>query len=493
MPSLSHALGLTGTPPALDWEGIGVKLGTMRSRSVILGGLLLALSGAGGSSASASEGTPATRALSQIPQPMSLSECLNIAISQNGAILKSKSDLEASYGIIVQTRAIVIPKVRAGSSYQVTDEASTERFPIPAAIAGGFAYPDQKWSANVQLIQSIYEGGRMRSALRTARLTKDQALLSHQAVVADSLLDVRVAFDDILLAKQQIVVQEASVGLLKSELEDAIRRFDAGTVPRFNALRAEVELAGAKPRLIRAQNSFRIAKSKLATLMGCDISKAVGEDIPIELAGSLEAEAEPFSLELPVAIAQARERRPEIGALGKTVGLRDEAILQARAGYKPSVQLVGGYGSRSSTFSTDLSRDISGWSAGAQMSWDIFDGLLTKGKVDEAKARLQKARVDLDDTERRIELEVRTAYSYFVEAREVLESQKKVGEQADEALRLARARSEAGTGTQLDVLNAQTALTEARTTQIQALHDFAVARARLERAIGQNITQQPKP
>ena len=72
----------------------------------------------------------------------------------------------------------------------------------------------------------------------------------------------------------------------------------------------------------------------------------------------------------------------------------------------------------------------------------------------------------------------------IAKADEVLKSQEKVVEQAEEALRLARARSEAGSGTQLDVLGAQTSLTEARTTQIQALHDYAVARARLERAVG---------
>ena len=94
------------------------------------------------------------------------------------------------------------------------------------------------------------------------------------------------------------------------------------------------------------------------------------------------------------------------------------------------------------------------------------------------------AMLELDDTARRIELEVRTAFSNFIESRELLESQKKVVEQAEEALRLATVRSQAGTGTQLDVLGAQTALTEARTTQIQALHDYAVARARLERAVG---------
>ena len=115
--------------------------------------------------------------------------------------------------------------------------------------------------------------------------------------------------------------------------------------------------------------------------------------------------------------------------------------------------------------------------------------MLTRGKVMQAKALHQKSKTDIEDRSRQIELDVRTAYSTFLEAREVLDSQQKVQEEADEALRLARARADAGTGTQLDVLDAENSLTQARTTQIQALHDYAVARARLERAIGLNMIQ----
>jgi outer membrane protein TolC len=107
--------------------------------------------------------------------------------------------------------------------------------------------------------------------------------------------------------------------------------------------------------------------------------------------------------------------------------------------------------------------------------------------VAEAAALHRKSQEELADIGRRIELDVRTAFSNLIEAKEVLESQKKVQEQAEEALRLANARSEAGTGTQLDVLNAQTALTIARSTQIEALHDYSVARAKLDRAMGTTL------
>ena len=153
------------------------------------------------------------------------------------------------------------------------------------------------------------------------------------------------------------------------------------------------------------------------------------------------------------------------------------------------MQLFAGYNWFNAQFTppVDLNHDINGWNAGAQMNWAIFDGLLTHGKVMQAKALYEKSKTDLADQSRQIELAVRTAYSDFIEARETLESQSKVQEQADEALREANARADAGTGTQLDVLDAETSLTQARTTQITAQHDYAAARARLERAIGADL------
>lgn len=431
-------------------------------------------------------GTETATATATERKPLSLADCIATALERNRVILKGKSDLEASYGVEVQTRAILIPRIRAAGSYQVTDEAAIDRFPITFPSTNGQSITvnpgDQQWSANVRVVQSVYEGGRMKSARRTARLTREQALAEYRRVIADTLLEVRVAYFDILLAEEQIGVQVASVELLERELEDTRRRFDAGTVPRFNVLRAEVELANAQPRLIRARNNSRIAKNNLSNLLGDDVPRDVREDIPLRLSGKLDAEA--YEVDLPSALGRALEKRPELEALRQAERLRAEDIRVARAGYLPSAQVFAGYGSRNSQFSTDLSRDVSGWNLGAQFNWDIFDGFLTDGRVRQARSLHEKARLEVDDATRRIELEVRTAWSNFIEAREVLDSQKKVVEEAEEALRLANARAEAGTGTQLDVLSAQTALTEARSTQVQALHDYDVARARFDRAIG---------
>jgi outer membrane protein TolC len=245
--------------------------------------------------------------------------------------------------------------------------------------------------------------------------------------------------------------------------------------------------------LIQARNNYRISKNNLSNLLGYNLPRDIWEDIPLNLTDTLDAT--PYQVDLPTAIQQALGRRTELVALRQTAELQRLGIVNARAGYKPTVQVFAGYNWYNAQFTppVEITHDINGWNAGAQMSWDIFDGMLTRGKVIQARALYDKSKTDLADRARQIELEVRTAYSSFIMAREVLDSQLKVQEEAAEALREASARADAGTGTQLDVLDAQTSLTQARTTEVQALHDYDAARARLERAIGEEMIQKPAP
>jgi outer membrane protein len=419
-------------------------------------------------------------------QPLARADAIEIALRQNNAILKGQADLRASYGIQIQLRAIALPQLTAGGGYNYENPSLIENFPFPSGFSNfTLQFPNQNWNADVKVQQSIYAGGRLTSAFRSAKLTREQALLHYQATLADTLLSVRIAYDDVLVAEQQMAVHEASVQLLTHELEDVQKRFDAGTVPQFDVLRAQVELANERPRLIQARNDYRVGKDNLLNLLAVRLPKTILEDAPLRLSGTLEAR--PYEIDLPTALARALERRPELAALRKAQALRHEDLVNAKSGYKPNAQIYGGYQWQSPPYENNLSADLSGWIAGAQLNWSLFDGQLTRGKIMEAKARYEQAQLDVDESGRQIELEVRTAYSNFIEERELLDSQKMVQEQAQEALRLAEARHSAGTGTQLDVLSAQTALTQARTTQVQALHDFAIARARLQRALGEDM------
>ena len=443
--------------------------------------LLTLILGFAGATLAAADTADTNSTPAWLTRPLSLADALNTALTQNATILKAQNDLEASHGLVVQTRAVALPQVTASGQYKYTDPSAIEGF-FP-----GSTQPNENWNAGIQIVQAVYEGGKLRAAIQAASATKQQAFAQFQTSVANTLLAVRLAYYDTLLAGQQIIVHEASVNLLQKELEDQQHRLDAGTVPKFNVLRAEVAVANERPNLIRARNDYRIAKNNLANLLGYNLPRDIWENIPLNLTDALEAA--PYDLNLSDAIQLALTRRTELTALRKQVELQQLNIINAKAGYKPTVSVFAGYNWFNAQFTApvELDHDIHGWNAGAQMSWNIFDGLLTHGKVIQADAQFAHAKNDLTDQSRQIELAVRTAYSDFLEAKDVLDSQIKVREEADEALREAKARADAGTGTQLDVLDAETSLTQARTTQIQALHDYTAARARLERAIGADL------
>ncbi len=417
--------------------------------------------------------------------PLTRDQCLDLALTWNASLLKGRQDIQESHGIALQQGSVRLPRLGATGAYNRIDEGKIEKVAFAPGTAPVSFANDENWNATITASQPIFAGGKLRSAARSSKLTKEAALANYQTLVASTLLDVRVAYDDVLLATEQIAVQEASIKLLEQELADTRRRYDAGTVPRFNVLRAEVELANSKPRLIRVRNALRIGRNNLAVLLGFNVPRNANQDIPLETSDKLAAV--PSDIGLQDALAKAIAQRPELVALRTAEKLRGEEVLQAQADYYPQLSAIAGYGWQARNFNRDLSSPLDGWNVGAQLSWNFWDAGLTKGKVDAAKARRTKAHIDIDDIARRIELEVRTAHSNLNEAREVLDSQSKVIEQAEEALRLSVARSDAGSGTQLDVLSAQTALTEARNTYSVALRDFSVARARLDRAMGEGV------
>ncbi len=424
-----------------------------------------------------------------LPQNLTLQDCLDLALKQNPSILKAQQEIRRARGVIVEARAPGVPQITASGSGEMIDKKAIDAFKFittngASATSTVFGNQQQPWSAQVQASQLLYQGGRVRSGVRAAELSSQIAGLDFQRIVADTILNVRTQFYQILLNQALVEVREQSVTLLEQQLKDAQSRFDVGSVPRFNVLRAEVELENAKPPLIRAQNDLRLSKENLVKLLAID-SKQSNDFTPITFEGKLEYEHR--SWELSDALQQAINQRPELQAAERQIGVAKANVKVAASGYQPEASIFGNYGWHDYTFGDSPDNTREGWVAGASVSWALFDGMLTRGKVSEARAVLEEANLDYADTRRQVELEVRQGYSDYLQTLELIEAQKKTVEEAEESLRLAEARFQAGSGTQLDVLSAQTALTDARSNEVQALHDYNVAIATLERVTGMTV------
>jgi outer membrane protein TolC len=434
---------------------------------------------------------------------LTLEEAVQLALRQNPDVRRAKQEIERTRGVVIEVRAQALPLVAATSSYTQQDRnllesggqsssasgVTGENGQIVQSSSGGSSSGahDKSWRVAIEAKQVLYAGGQVRAALNIAKLTQESSFYTLRDTLDRVITQVRQQFYAVLLNRSLIVVQEESIKLLESQLADQRSRFDAGTVPRFNVLRAEVELANVVPELIRARNNLLIAQLQLAKTLALEPAGSP-EVAPVNARGELRGDGMPLAL--GQALAQAKARRASLKVQRQNLLLEAEQIKVALAGYKPRVSANAGYELQNSRLSQDLDETVNGWFFGFQGSWNIFDGLETHGKVIQAKARLESARVNYLDSVQQVELEVQQAFAKVNEARQLIASQGKTIEQAQEALRLAQERLDAGAGTQLEVLDARTALTRSQVTELQARYDYNFAKAEYDRATASDTQYQ---
>jgi outer membrane protein TolC len=405
---------------------------------------------------------------------LTLDDCLKISMDQNFDIKRAREEVHIGRGVKRENQSQALPKVLASSGYEKRDPDSLSSF------NGGSFGSNENWSALAEVQQPLFVGGEAVSSWRRGELIEQAAQAGYEAVLNEVEFQVRERFYNALLARARVTVQQQSVELLEKQLLISRNRLEAGTIPRFNVLRAEVELANARTPLIRARNDLRLSLEELSQVLGVVHTDADKVEAAVRIRGSLLFEEPVY--DLPGAIKTALQQRPELRQLELLAEAEQEGIDIERANYFPHLLAFAGYGWESSRFSDRLSDVDQGWRVGLRAEWDLFDGLRTQGRVSQALAKSASARVKLQQKSKDVTVEVRRAMSELLESAQLVKASKKVVEQAEEGLRQATARLDSGAGPQIDVLDTQVALTEARTNEIVSLHAFNVATASLQRA-----------
>lgn len=436
---------------------------------------------------------PVAMSTVEAPASLTLDDAVRIALKQNPQVLEAIQTIEQTRGQIITVRAQALPNVALSSAYNQQDpkligggggssNTSTSGSNSTNSTSSLIFGNDKSWNVTVQATQLLYSGGQVGAAIKIAKLTLDSNYYTLRDVVDQTISNVRQQFYDVLLNRSLIDVQEESVHLLESQLKDQQNRFDAGTVPRFNVLQAEVALANQLPQLIRAKNTYLISQLTLARTLGIEYSPShIGKPV-LNVVGDLGVRIR--KINEPESIQLAKERRSFLKAQRQSILIQLQQIKVALAGYQPTVSANAGYEVKNSPFSTNLDDVVNGWFFGVTGNWNIFDGFATYGRVKTARSQLESAKVNYDDAVLQVELQVQQAIANLQQATETIQSQTKSVEEALEALRLAQERLAAGAGVQLDVLNAQVALLTARTNELQAKHDYNVALAQFDYAIG---------
>ncbi|HMJ04664.1 MAG TPA: TolC family protein [Chthoniobacterales bacterium] len=403
----------------------------------------------------------------QAQKSLSLEEAVVLARRQNPEIVMARKQIEAARGGIVEARAGSLPSLVSSGLLRKRARAEISRL------------REDDYNASLRVVQSVYSGGAVRARSRIAHLIEEKRELDLAAVTNRVVMDLRIAYYELLLNRAKIGVREQSLGVMQEELKTQQERFGAGTVGELNVRRAEVTLANEQPELVDAQT--RLQNSFLRVNELCGVGVSTGRNAArFEMTGELRYQ--PRHPDLTECLGYAAAARHEIRTRQIDVEIEDQQLIIDRAELRPRVEAFTGYEVYSESDPEVGDEFNHGYVVGLNASWHLFDGFATRGRMQATRARRDAAAQALQAVELSVESEVRSAFLDLQQADRILQSETQNVQNASESLEIARGNLGAGLGTQLDVLQATSDLTRTRTTRLSAIYLHNVAIARLARA-----------
>src|SRR5436305_5989834 len=394
-------------------------------------------------------------------------EAVALAQAQTPEIAIARKKVQGARGGWIEARSGYIPSLTSSGLYDKRQRQSET------------GLREEDYNARLRVEQNLYTGGAVTSQVAIAQLNIDKANYELQEIVSRVTLDVRIAFNELLLNRAKVRVRQHSVRVLDEELKSQQQSFSAGIVGKLNVQRAEVALANEQPELFNADTQLRNSYLRLSELFGMDAPSGTAV-APFEVSGELQYQ--PNHPDLNDCLARADANRAVIKARQKDIEIEDRQYILDRSAMRPHVRAFSGYEVYSERDPAVGPEFNYGYVAGINATWNIFDGFATKGRMQATRARREAAVQALAAARRAVASEVRSAFFDLQQADRVLEIETTNVQAADESLDIAKSNFAAGLGTQLDILQAASDVTRTRTTRLSAIYLHNVALARLAHA-----------
>ncbi len=403
-----------------------------------------------------------------------LEKSISIAMDKSYKIKARSEGIEQANDVMKQARADFLPKLGTTYSHNKLSEPPFTNVNGVDIIVG--TKDNFQWTGFIR--QPIFTGFALISSYRLAELGIDQSQLQFDLEKLDLVLQVKQAYFNILGADKTVEVAETTVESLTQTVKVARSFFDVGMIPINDVLKAEVELANAQQALVRARNAAETTRSTFNTVLVRPVNAPVKvEDILVY---------KPEVGEYDAFEKKALEGRPEVKILNVNILQTDQQIRLAKSKYYPEVSFVYQYIKQGDEPSVSGSRyeDASYWQVQAVLSWTFWEWGKTyfAGREKESVRRqLIQTKADVEDG---IRLQVKQAVLDLDASAKNIPTTHKGVEAGEENLRVNEERYKAQVSTITDLLDAQTLLARARLDYYQALYEHNLAKARLERALG---------
>lgn len=413
-------------------------------------------------------------------EPITLEQALELALRNNRDIEVSRLNLERSQEELRQARAALYPTL--SSQVQIDNSRSAggdiqeiRQEEIGFQTATEPNETSTTFSGSVSFNYDVYAGGGRSADIRRAQRQVRFNELDLEAVVEQTRLDAASDYYDLQDSDAQVAIQRAAVEDAQQTLRDAQLLEQAGLGTRFEVLQAEVELAQAQQELTTALANQNIAQRQLAETL------SLGQQVNLRTADAIE-QAGDWDFSLAESIVLAYKNRAELEQFLLQREINEAQRQIALANIRPQVSVTGSYDLLNG-FDDDVDQLGDGYTLAALVQWTFYDGGAARALADQEETDIDLAETQFADQRNLVRFEVEQAF-YGLEAnRENIDTATRGVELAEESLRLARLRFQAGVGTQTDVIDAQTALTQARGDLVSAIIDYNQSFVQLQRAV----------
>lgn len=401
-------------------------------------------------------------------ESLNLERCIEIALKKHPNIIAALSTVDISQSKIGQARANYYPQISWSSGYSKFNALVGSRGEV--AVTTDRTFDD--YTSSFNLSQNIFDFGKTATNVKIQRFNLDSSRSDLENVTDQIIFNVKQAYYGVLLAKRNRDVAAETVKQFELHLEQSKGFYKVGTKPKFDVTKAEVDLSNAKLNLIKAENALRVARVTLNNTMGITVAPEyhVVDNLTFKK----------YEIEFVRVLEMAYTNRPDLRSIIAKKEAAGESIELVKKDYYPSLSGNASY-NWSGTKVTSLDN---GWSIGATLTFPLFSGFLTKYQVEESKANLNVLKANEESLRQSVLLEVQQAYLNLQDAEERIPTAELVVRQAEENLDIANGRYAAGVGNPIEVTDAQVAHTNAKTSYIQALYDYKVAQASIEKAMG---------
>ena len=405
---------------------------------------------------------------------LTLKDAIQNALTNQPLLMQAEQQINASEAKIKQQKSFYYPEVAGDLSY-------TRIGPIPTIEFGGAGFtlaPSNNYDAHVSARQLLYDFGK-RDAL--VNLAKSYKLSSEDKIglIKKNLSYQTVkAFYAVLFLEKSIEVKNEQINTFNQHIELTTKKVQSGSATDFDILTTKVKLAAVKNQKIDLENSLAKARIYLKSLMGWPDNKN------FIVSGNLQANFTPLNQDS--LITEAFKQRPEMKLAQDAEKSADLSKHLASLADRPTLNLFVSYGFKNG-YEPNLDVLRGNWAAGLSANIPIFDGNLKDAKVEEAEANIKSVSANILEIERNIKTDVRQAIADYTSNTDKFKTAKLQVDQAKQAVERAEIRYRDGVITNLDLIDAETSLSEAELLSLRVSYQNVINIYSLKEAIGEQI------